>query len=113
MKAWLTSPVPVERPHSAPMVMVFFAGLLSNEEALPLFEQAVAYAEGALAQYDTAPAVIAEYQQEIGSEREAYFWNLTLELGRKTAEAQLAWAQGVVAALTSDEIPTDQEGAAP
>ncbi|MCB0129303.1 MAG: PadR family transcriptional regulator [Caldilineaceae bacterium] len=102
---WLTGPVPVERSRSAPMIMVFFAGMLSNEEALPIFQQAVAYMRGALAQYQQAPAVINEFGLEIGSAREAYFWNQTLELGRAVAEAQLAWAQRVVEELEAGTVP--------
>lgn len=102
---WLTGPAPVERSHSAPMIMVFFAGMLPNDEAIAIFKQAVTYAQGALAQYDQAPAVIEEYGAEIGSAREVYFWNETLKLGRAVAEAQLAWAQSVVQQLESDDVP--------
>lgn len=58
---WLIGPVPVERSRSAPMIMVFFAGMLSNQEALPIFRQAVAYMQGALEQYDQAPVVIDDF----------------------------------------------------
>ena len=102
---WLTGPVPVERSRSAPMIMVFFAGMLSNQEALPIFQQAVAYTQGALTQYDQAPPVIDEFGAEIGSEREIFFWNLTLELGRAVAEAQLNWAESVVKRLEAGDVP--------
>ena len=49
--------------------------------------------------------VIDKFGAEVGSEREVFFWNLTLELGRAVAETQLAWAESVVERLQSGDIP--------
>lgn len=48
---WLTTPLPPEPQRSADMIQVFFAGELSDEEALEIFARAAENIRAGMAQY--------------------------------------------------------------
>src|SRR5512137_1923334 len=52
---WLIGPPPLDEPRSAPLIQVFFAGQLSDEEILAKFEGFAAIMRAILAQYDGVP----------------------------------------------------------
>jgi hypothetical protein len=58
-----------------------------------------------LERYQQVPPVIEQYAHEIGTPREAFCWNLTLELGIKTMQAQLEWAESIIRRIHDHEIP--------
>jgi PadR family transcriptional regulator, regulatory protein AphA len=105
LRRFLTGPMPMPDARSAPLIMVFFAGMLSDEEALALFEQAAGFMRASLSALDDVPSVIEQYKQEIGSEREAFFWGLTLESGLAQMRAHLAWVESVIQRIKSGEVP--------
>jgi len=102
---WLQSTVSSGQAHSAPLVQVFFAGKLSDEQALTIFEQGVEILRAVLWQYDAIPGIIEEYRQMIGSEREAFFWNLTLESGLAMVHSQLEWMESVIQRFREHQVP--------
>jgi DNA-binding PadR family transcriptional regulator len=105
LHAWLAGPVPLEEPRSAPMVQIFFSGLLSNAEILAKFQLAVTMLRAQLEFYQHVPAQIEEYARMVASPREAFCWNLTLESGIKMAQSQLEWAESAVARIENNQIP--------
>lgn len=105
LRRWLTVPLPAHDHRSAPLVQVFFAGQLEDEEILPMFERAAAGLRATLARYDAVPAAVQGYIEEIGSPRETFFWMLTLECGINMMESQLAWAESVIERLRNGEHP--------
>jgi PadR family transcriptional regulator, regulatory protein AphA len=105
LRQWLSAPPPLECPHSASLVQVFFAGQLSDEEVLAKFESFAASLRGILAQYDQIPALLAPFQEEICSPRENFFWMLTLENGIANMRANLEWAESVIARLKNGQVP--------
>ncbi len=102
---WLGGPPAMDEPRSAPLVQVFFAGKLSDEEVLAKFDGFAAMMRAILAQYDQVPAQISPYQQEIGSAREHFFWMLTLENGITSMRANLAWAESVIERIKTGQVP--------
>jgi len=90
---------------SAPLVQVFFAAKLSDEEILAKFEGFAAIMRVMLAQYETVPGKIGPYQQEIDSPRNHFFWMLTLENGIRTMQANLEWAESVIERIKSGQVP--------
>ena len=102
---WLQGPAPVEEARSAPLIQVFFAGQLTDEEILAKFEGLTAMLRGMLARYNEVPARITEYTEMVNSPRETYFWMLTLDMGITLAEAQLKWAEGVIQHIKNKEHP--------
>src|SRR5512137_14523 len=65
MLKWLAGPVPTGEPRSAPLIQVFFAGQLSDEEILAKFEGFASILRAILVQYDHVPGQLGPYQQEI------------------------------------------------
>jgi PadR family transcriptional regulator, regulatory protein AphA len=102
---WLAGPVPSHESRSASLIQVFFAGQLSDEQLLVKFEQVAAFSRAILATYQQIPAVIGSYTQEFASPREAFCWNLTLELGIRSVQAQLDWAESIIERIRNKQIP--------
>ena len=62
---WLQGPPPMDEPRSAPLIQVFFAGQLTDEQILTKFEGFAAIMRMVLTQYEQVPGQIAPFQQEI------------------------------------------------
>ncbi len=104
---WLQGPPPMDAPRSAPLVQVFFAGQLSDEEILVKFEGFAELMRAILAQYGQVPGQIAPFEQEIPSPREHFFWLLTLDNGIRSMQAALDWAENVITQIKSGKVPQE------
>jgi PadR family transcriptional regulator, regulatory protein AphA len=104
---WISGPPPMGEPRSAPLIQVFFSGQLSNEQVLAKFEGYAALMRSILNQYDQVPAQLGPYQQEITSQREHFFWMLTLDNGIRSMRANLEWAESVIERIKSGQIPVE------
>jgi PadR family transcriptional regulator, regulatory protein AphA len=102
---WLSSPVPSQPSHMAALVQIFFAGQLSDEQLLTKFEQIAGFSRAVLATYQQIPAVIGAYAQDFANPREAFCWHLTLELGLRSIQAQLEWAESVIERIKKQQVP--------
>jgi PadR family transcriptional regulator AphA len=102
---WLSGPPPLDQPRSAPLIQVFFAGQLSDDEVLAKFEGFAAMMRAVLAQYEQVPAQIGPYQLEIDSPREHFFWLLTLENGMRMMRANLEWAESIIELIKNGQVP--------
>ena len=106
LREWLVTPLTME-PHRSPeLIQVFFAGQLSDDEALVIFERGAAIFRAMLAGYDRVPAQAQAYIDEVQSPRESFFWLLTLDMGMHMARAQLAWMEKVIAMIKNKGIPS-------
>jgi PadR family transcriptional regulator AphA len=104
---WLQTPLPLEKNRYAPLIKVFFAGQLDDEQILEILERQADQVRALLAQYGDVPEASAPYNKMVGSEREAFFWMLTLDMGIKTAKAQLAWLEEVIEKIRNREHPKE------
>jgi DNA-binding PadR family transcriptional regulator len=104
---WLTNPPVLDEPRSAPLVQVFFAGMLGDDEVLAKFEGFAAIMRAMLAEYEKVPGMIEPFQQEIVSPRQHFFWLLTLESGIRVMRANLEWAESVIERIKLGQIPTE------
>jgi DNA-binding PadR family transcriptional regulator len=102
---WLSGPAPLGDARNAPLIQVFFAGQLSDDEILAKFVGYAAILKAILDQYDQIPGQITPFQQEISSPREHYFWLLTLDNGIRSMRAGLAWAENVIDQLKQGNVP--------
>jgi DNA-binding PadR family transcriptional regulator len=96
LQHWLATPLPAEPHRSADLIKVFFAGQLSDEQALAIFEEEAARTRAVLAGFGQVPEAARQYVEAYGDDREHFFWFLTLEAGRLNAEAHLAWLESVI-----------------
>ena len=53
---WLRKPLPVEKSRCAPLIQVFFAGLLADEQILSMFEYQAEQVRALLTHYETVKA---------------------------------------------------------
>ncbi len=102
---WLRGPFPMQEAKSGPLVQVFFAGQMSEEELLVKFQTAAEIFRTILQRYEQVPFQIGEILQTVPSPREHYFWMLTLDLGLRTMRAQLEWAESIISAIQNGKIP--------
>lgn len=107
LRRWLTTPLPPNQPRVPWLIQVFFAGQLSDEEILALFEREAGQLRDQLARYEQIPQKSAEYVKAVGSPREAFFWMLTLEYGSTVNQAELEWIESVIERLERKEHPSE------
>jgi PadR family transcriptional regulator AphA len=96
LREWLTGPFPIQQPHSGPLVQIFFSGQLSNTELVVRFETAAQIFRTKLAAYDQVPEQISDYKGIVKSTREEQIGLLTLDLGKRTMQDQLDWAEAAI-----------------
>ncbi len=104
---WLAGPPPMDEPRSAPLIQVFFAGQLTNEEILAKFEGFAAMMRALLKQYEQVPGQIGPFEADIPSPREHFFWMLTLDNGIRNMRANLEWAESVIAQIKAGKVPSE------
>jgi PadR family transcriptional regulator, regulatory protein AphA len=102
---WLVTPLPFGDNRSAPMIQVFFAGQLSNEEIVSMYQRVADFIRMGLHQYDLIPQTMEAYSDFVQSPREFFFWMQTLEIGKMMAQTNLEWIENVIAQLQSGEVP--------
>jgi len=106
-RQWLTTPLPQQENRSADLIQVFFAGLLSDDEILALFEHAVANIRAGLAQYAQIPRDLEAYSQYTTSPRDFFFWMLTLDVGIHTLQSNLDFIENLIQRIRNGEIPAE------
>jgi DNA-binding PadR family transcriptional regulator len=99
LQRWLLDPIPPLEPRSAPLIQVFFGGLLDDEEMLAKFERLQDQCRAILAAYDQVPEQIEPFFEVAKDQREIFYWLLTLEAGKRTMQAHLEWAESVIERL--------------
>ena len=103
---WLQGPFPEQDSRSGPLVQVFFAAKLSDEELLAKFKFVRELFLTMLDRYGQVPEQVQEYETQIPSPRDHYFWMLTLDLGVRNMRAQLEWAERVIADIENQRVPS-------
>jgi DNA-binding PadR family transcriptional regulator len=107
LRDWLTGPFPIQQPHSGPLVQIFFSGQLTNAELLVRFETAAQIFRTMLAGYGQVQEQISDYKGIVKSSREEYIGLLTLDLGKRTMQAQLDWAEAAIDQIKSGQLPKE------
>jgi len=108
LRDWLTTPLPPTPIREPELIQVFFAGQLSDEEILAMFERMADRMRKLLARYgEVAEEKTVEFADAVDSPREAFFWMLTLECGVSSARAYLAWLESVIQKIKDKEHPSN------
>lgn len=105
LRRWLLEPQPRRENRNALMVQIFFAGQLSDAEALPIFERVAEQIRASLSIYDAISQrqdLATEYSD---SQREFFFWMVTLDAGRVTAQANLDLVESIIQKIRSNQVP--------
>lgn len=105
LRQWLGRELPLGPTRSASMIQVFFAAKLADEEVVAMLERVAEHMRAGLAMYDDIPRQIDDYRDYTQSPREFFFWMLTLDIGRMTAQANLDWIEQTIARIRHGEVP--------
>lgn len=107
LRNWVAGPAPLDEPRSAPLIQVFFSGILTDEEILQKFEGYAGIMRMILERYDQVPSQLGPFEKEITSPREHFFWLLTLENGMLSMKASLEWAESIIQRIKSGQVPQE------
>lgn len=102
---WLLTPTPLHVPRNAALIQVFFAGQLSDDEIVAMFERAAEHMRAVLARYEQIPQQVVAYRDYMESPREFFCWMLTLDAGFKSVQANLDWLEDVIRRIKNGEMP--------
>ncbi len=114
-RRWMTTTLPIQDNRSAELIQVFFAAQLSDQQVLDLFRP---HAEGLhrlLEVYAHVPEavdqnVLPEQAEDFcPTQRDQFFWMLTLECGITMARAELEWIESVIQRIENHQIPAQQD----
>ena len=100
LRAWLDRLGPPSPPRHPLLLQVFFGRQLGAERVAELVRAERARAEQSLA---TLTAIEAEVRIERGYEHDRPYWLLTIDHGRRSAEAVMAWADAALVALAAEQ----------
>jgi DNA-binding PadR family transcriptional regulator len=104
---WLTSPLPPADTREPFLIQVFFAGNLSDDEALALLEGERALIAGQLAEFEALFDHLAAQPVPDDQARLFFFTMLTLERTIALGRPYLAWLDGAIdRARRGDYTPT-------
>jgi len=95
---WLASPLPSKSERIAQLIQVFFAGNLTDEEALAMFGRLAEHCRNVLAELYKVPEQ-AKSCEAPPTPRDGFFWMLTLEYGIRSTEMCLEWLEDVIARI--------------
>jgi DNA-binding PadR family transcriptional regulator len=96
LRRWLATPLPPDDNRRASLIQVFFAGQLSDEEILHVLETKAAQTRVTLERYRQIPQGGSAFAQAVGSEREVFFWQATLQSGIRRLQADLEWLEELI-----------------
>jgi PadR family transcriptional regulator AphA len=107
LRQWLATPLPFGDNRSAPLIQVFFAGQLSNDEIIQMYQRMADFMRMGLQQYEQIPQEMEAYSEYVQSPREFFFWMQTLEIGKMMARTNLAWIENMIVKIKNGEIPEE------
>lgn len=84
------------------LMKVFFLGERSREENIRYFESVKRNCEQLLKGLEAVPQHIDTYGDIIGQRDKAFYWQMTLEYGRRIAQMQIEWAQDCIRRLEGE-----------
>lgn len=105
LKEWLSGPFSGDEVRNPVLLQTFFSGKCNDEEILQKFETARDLLRGMLSVYDATPAVIQDFNKVVKSDREAFFWGLTLEWGQRIGRANLEWVESIIERIKNHQVP--------
>jgi len=96
---WLGTPADPDHVREPLMIKVFFGASMSKEAMVRVLRRRIEEMETANRHYDRGCTVIERLATGIGMKREAMFWDLTLDAGRRHNESAIAWAEETIAKI--------------
>jgi len=100
LQRWLSEPLEMPEPRNVVLIKVFFGNQMDPTQFATHLEELQKYHAGLLERYEKEIIpVIERYAKVTGAFRDARYWNLTLDFGRRHAEMVLDWCKAVLSSL--------------
>ncbi len=111
LQRWLSEPLEMPEPRSAMLIKVFFGNQMDSIQFATQLEELQKYHANLLERYEKEIIpVIERYAEVTGAYRDAPYWNLTLDFGRRRSKMIRDWCK---AALSSSDQPKQRKGRKP
>jgi DNA-binding PadR family transcriptional regulator len=96
---WLSTPAEADQIREPLLIKLFFGSSLSKRDLLAVLRQRADELREAETHYQRGCDHVKSLAGAIGLEREALFWELTLDSGVNHNSAALAWIEGAIARI--------------
>jgi DNA-binding PadR family transcriptional regulator len=96
---WLARPADPDQVREPLMIKVFFGASLSKPELVQVLRHRIDELRQSNDYYARGCSVIQNFANSVGMNREAFFWQITIDAGRKTNEAAIEWAEEAIARI--------------
>lgn len=103
LRRWLSEKRAEEVMRKPFLVQSFFAGMLSDEEIIELFEARAQELRDRLETFEALAAELVEGKGQQGPPREQFFWYLTLDNGVWNTQAELDWIEDAITRIQKKE----------
>lgn len=107
LRDWLAVPFQGGEARNPVLLKTFFSAKCTDEEVLVQFKDASRQIKAMLAEYEMVPEIIEVFKSLVNSDREVFFWKLTLEWGVMTTKANLDWAESIITRIENNQIPQE------
>ena len=84
------------------LMKVFFLGERSAKENICYFESVKKSCELFLKSLEPVPQLICTYGDMIGQKEKTFYWQMTVEYGRRSLQMQIEWAQDCIRRLEGE-----------
>lgn len=102
---WLAEPAPEQASRSAILVQVFFFGQMTDEFILEKFKTYAQTIRAVLQMYEQLSGTLSANMPNNCLPREQFFWMSTLDLGLRTMQVSLDWAEEMIEQLKKGNVP--------
>jgi PadR family transcriptional regulator AphA len=106
LREWLASPLQPKGQRNEELLQVFFSGLLSDEEILQKLKRVREGVMRAMSGLSSMEAESELFNPENKTPKMRFFFEITLELGRRSMQLNLDWIDGVIKRFENGEFPS-------
>jgi DNA-binding PadR family transcriptional regulator len=93
---WLATPADAEQFREPLLIKVFFASTMSKQELIRVLSHRAEELRRSVAAFEDGCTIIEGFASAVGLQREAFFWDLTVDSGIKHNQASLEWIEGAI-----------------
>jgi DNA-binding PadR family transcriptional regulator len=104
LRRWLNEPLEMPEPRNAMMIRTFFGNQINLDQFIAQLQKWQEYHGSLLKRYEKEiTPVIDRYAKMTGAFRDARYWNLTLDFGRRYTKMVLDWCEAALSSLNQTE----------
>lgn len=93
---WLKTPLQLGETRNALLIQIFFGAQLDDKEIISSLKHTIAQLNEVRRRHKQIPEKSRTYVEMIDSQRDAFFWMLTLEMGARHNQVLIDWAESAI-----------------